>query len=242
MNLKHIKDSIDRNTIRILYKKQMNKSSERIRELRIKHLGERVFILGNGPSLNETDFSLIKNETFFAANAFYKGMKNFNIKPQYWAIGDGGIFDNHYKKVMKLNTNLFLTHQALYNYLTCPVYKKKEPYLIETIGKIKNKTNFSFDISKGIYIGGGIIPIMIQISFYLGFKEMYLLGCDCGSKGKPSHHFYKSNRKPRDDYSEIFEIYEICKYALNFCGRRIYNATVGGNLEVFPRVKLEDIV
>jgi hypothetical protein len=143
---------------------------------------------------------------------------------------------------MNIDTNLFLTHQALYRYFKKPSFKLYEPYLIKVIGKVKKKPNFSFDISKGIYIGGGIIPIMLQISFYLGFKEMYLLGCDCGSKGKPSHHFYKSNRKPRKDYSDIFEIYEICKAAIHLGDRRVYNATVGGNLEVFKRKKLEDIV
>ena len=98
-----------------------------------------------------------------------------------------------------------------------------------------------FTRTRGVYVGGGIIPVMIQISFYLGFKNMYLLGCDCGSEGKKSHHFYKSNRKPRDDYSEIFDVYEMCKYALYLGNRRIYNSTVGGNLEVFKRKRLEDI-
>src|SRR5271157_2832817 len=35
------------------------------------HLGERAFIIGNGPSLNKCDLSLLKNETTFAVNNIY---------------------------------------------------------------------------------------------------------------------------------------------------------------------------
>ena len=241
MKLKHIKDRFDRIIINQMYDRQMNESIEKIKELKMYHKNERVFILGNGPSLNDTKFKLIKDEIFFVANAFHKGMKKFGIKPQYWAIGDGKIYNEYYKDIMFVDTNLFLTHQALYSYLKRPVFKQNEPYLVKVTGKIKHKPNFSFDITKGIHIGGGIIPIILQISFYLGFKEMYLLGCDCGSKGKPHHHFYKCKTQPRKDYSDIFEIYKICRDALQLGNRKIYNSTVGGNLEVFERVDLEEI-
>jgi hypothetical protein len=44
-----------------------------------------------------------------------------------------------------------------------------------------------------------------------------------------------------DDWEKLFKTYEVCKRVYEEDGRKIYNATVGGKLEVFERVKLEDL-
>ena len=241
-----IKQIINKAEIKLtntLYNKQFESSIDKLKELKQKHKGERVFILGNGPSLNETNFKLIKDETFFAANTFFKGMKKFDIKPQYWAVGDKWIFKEHYQTLLKLDTTIFITYKALPKYLKdIEINNKKNIHIVKTLGFMKHHYDFSHNIERGIYVKGGIIPIMLQISYYLGFKNMYLLGCDCGSAGKPSHHFYESDKKPRTDYTEVFDAYKICFNGLNLANRNIYNATIGGNLEIFKRVKLEDII
>src|SRR6476659_3558999 len=46
-------------------------SMRRLRAFRNIHAGRRCFILGNGPSLNRTDLSLLKDEFTFCSNRFY---------------------------------------------------------------------------------------------------------------------------------------------------------------------------
>lgn len=75
----------------------------------------------------------------------------------------------------------------------------------------------------------------------MGFREVYLIGCDCSSKGSHSYASKDSNVTGNDDWETLFETYEVCKRAYEHDGRTIYNATVGGKLEVFERVKLGDL-
>ena len=44
---------------------------EKMKSLENKFKGERCFIIGNGPSLNELDLNKIKDEYAFGVNAFF---------------------------------------------------------------------------------------------------------------------------------------------------------------------------
>ena len=85
----------------------------------------------------------------------------------------------------------------------------------------------------------------------MGFNEVYLLGCDCDYS--KTHHFHGKDYSYMDDQvkqslaldsrnEEMFQSYRIIKNAFEKDGRKIYNATVGGKLEVFVRKKLEDVI
>ena len=230
----------------IMYKKEMDKTNDKIKSLYNIHDGKKCFLVGNGPSLNDTDFKKIRNETFFCVNAFYFGTEKFGIKAKHWVVGDGMLFENNYKKIMEMDTNLFLASQAAKRFLERKEYfmkyAKEEPMLLKNVGKMNNKNKFATDILKGVTGGGGITTIALQIIYYLGYSEVYLLGCDCGSKGD-KHHFYEKRTESMKckDYSNIFKVYEFCKNAYEKDGRAIFNSTVGGNLEVFERKNMGEI-
>jgi hypothetical protein len=220
------------------------KNNHKIEKLHNIHSGERCFIIGMGPSLNHTDFSIIKNEILFGVNNFYSGLNRFKINPKYWCVADSYVFENHYKPILKLDTTLFLTEKAgrmfLRNKDYYMKYVKKEPIIIRPLGHMATWNKVGTDLTKGAY-GGMVIYSCLQIAFYLGFEEMYLLGCDCTlSKGV---HFDGDTYKHGaiDEWSEKFRLYEVFKEVFEDNGRKIYNSTVGGNLEVFERKKLEDI-
>jgi hypothetical protein len=80
----------------------------------------------------------------------------------------------------------------------------------------------------------------------MGFKEIYLLGCDCYySMDIKKHHFTETVRI--DPTFSTAPNRMICGYkeAKKYADKHqiaIYNATRGGNLEVFDRVSLDDIL
>jgi ubiquitin C-terminal hydrolase len=96
----------------------------------------------------------------------------------------------------------------------------------------------------------------------MGFKKIYLLGCDCDyqineSPDEMRSHFYSESAEgqaltrslgsmshaERIEWQElILSNYEIVKHALESQGCTIYNAGIGGKLDVFDRVVLEDIL
>lgn len=176
-------------------------------------------------------------------NNLYMGFHDFNINPMYWCVADKYIFDKYYYDLLHLDTTLFLTNGAGQLFLNkikkYTQHYKLLPVVIRPLSDMKSTAEFSKDILKGV--NGGMVTLScLQIAYYLGFKEVYLLGCDCSSKGK--HYDDKINRKNVDDYWEhFFKLYGVCKKVYEENGRKIYNATVGGSLEVFERVKLEEL-
>lgn len=214
-----------------------------LKPLCFKHFNERCFIVGTGPSLKHTNLSLIKDEIMMGVNNLFMGFADFNIKPKYWCVADAKIFEKYAYNLLYLPTTLFLTDGAgqlfLHNMKKYPS-DSLAPYVLRPLSDMKTTKEFSTDIMKGV--NGGMVTLScLQIAYYLGFKEVYLLGCDCSSKGK--HYDNKVDVKSKDDYWEhFFKLYDVCKKVYEADERKIYNATVGGNLEVFERKLLEDII
>ena len=215
------------------------------------HKGQRCFIIGTGPSLNKTNLSLLKDEIIFGVNTLYRGMSEFGITCNYYAVSDEMVWKKHYENILGLDTVLFLSSGAGKNYLSkmnfCQKFQKGEPVVIKDLGPMWISKNFSKDLSTGVYWGSTIIiDICLQAAYYMGFKEVYLLGCDCDYTKQ--HRF---DRVETDElkgvavtrnWSRIFDSYEICKKVYEEDGREIINATVGGKLEVFERSRLEEII
>jgi len=227
------------------YKSAYEQSEERLRALKDKHKGERCFLVATGPSLNKTDFSLIKNEIIFGVNTLYKGLSRFDIKPAYYVVGDPIIFNAHAMKLLQLKTTLFLSGYAGRRFLENDALKSNNDNVILLHPLFEQDGVFSKDIGKGVFYGGSVVFLALQIIYYLGFDEVYLLGCDCDYSGM--HRFDGSTTENLvgmaiGETEKVFSSYELYKEVFERNGRKIYNATVGGKLEVFERKKLEEII
>lgn len=104
----------------------------------------------------------------------------------------------------------------------------------------------------------GVITFCLPLALHMGIQEVFLVGCDCDygiSQEKDAKQYFYDFSKHTTSTSkfetldrvwgqggEIFQIYEIVRREAERRGLRIYNATRGGLLEVFPRVNYEDIV
>lgn len=126
---------------------------------------------------------------------------------------------------------------------------------------------FSEDCSKKVYGGHTIAYVMLQLAVYMGFETIYLLGMDCNysveqrqgnvitRKNICNHmkeieeeekRFYKATY---DRYGEIYmakvdlqlKNYETARKYADEHNIKIYNATRGGKLEVFPRVNFDEL-
>lgn len=227
-----------------------NKNAKRIKRLKNKHKGERCFILGNSPSLNKVDFSLIRDEILFGTNALFMGTEKFGITPKYWAITNLTNWKAWSSSLQKLNTKLFVGGLAMKEMLktSSKMISQENIYLIPQLDFMwKDPNNFSTDLSKGAYNGDSIIiDICLQAAYYMGFNEIYLLGIDLDfSKG---YYFYEEDNKKLDiplvkeNLVHVLPSYEICKKFYEIDNRKIFNATIGGKLKVFPRKRIEDII
>ena len=247
--------------------KHMLTEGKRLRKFRNIHTGERCFVIGSGPSIKQQDLTILKDEITFTANWFvhHEHFDELVINyycasdPNLWQQGDG--FPETLYSPLNRNRDIvkFFEHTAK------PVCKKgklfadHQVYFIKLDYCRKVLDNFvSLDPSKLVYHGGTVvIDFCLPIAYYMGFQEVYLLGCDCDYHVDEVPDFSKAYffdikkhvvercedaiRASGWDTS-IFEAYEVMKSAFEKNSRKIYNATIGGKLEVFERVNLEDVV
>lgn len=99
---------------------------------------------------------------------------------------------------------------------------------------------------------GGSIPMTIQLAVQEGFDELYLIGCDLGHKAGSDNHFdpgYGASSGAKDSLN-IDEKTAYKRRTANRMGHElaltsspvpICNATIGGELEVYPRVNFRSL-
>lgn len=221
------------------------KNRERLRALKDIHKGKRCFIVCNGPSLKHIDFSLLKDEITLGMNRIYLMKEQNGFEPTYLGCVDkDSQIRQFYEDLDKLTMPCFFEF-GLRNLFS----KKDNQYFIA--GSFSHK--FQPDCSKLMGNAKSVTYKMMQLAYYMGFHEVYVIGKDhsyntteragVGIKatGEEENHFIKGYYKPgmrwdAPDYLAEEYDYEMTRAAFEKAGRIIKNATVGGKLEVFERV------
>ena len=237
---------------------QRSEDHNQIKKFKDIHVGERCFIVGNGPSLTISDLNLIENEHCFGFNRIFEVYDKTNWRPEFYMVLDNGVLktiadqiegiDAKYKFInimgklagVKKKNNLFF----FCNY--GPYRRKEYDYVKKTISK---------DPSKYISLNYTVACAAIELAIYMGFKEIYLLGVDnnitkrIDSKGVA--HIESGEdyglTKPHDIlYFSYYDAVESCyKCYKNYAEKnniKIVNCTRGGKLEIFPRMSLEEVL
>lgn len=156
-----------------------------------KYEGKRCFIVGNGPSLRKQELRKIHNEYVFTVNQMMKSELYQDLNSDFHVIADPLYFDiNPNKEEHKVVINTIKKINYLNKKPECffPVSVKKE---VNRLGLSDLNINYFFptlstydgmnpkiNLQKGVYIYNTVTQYAIQIAIYMGFKEIYLLGCD----------------------------------------------------------------
>ena len=118
----------------------------------------------------------------------------------------------------------------------CKTKKKlnKKPYILKKLNFLTSDSLINPEI--GIYKTNTVIGMCLQIAYYMGFKNIILIGCDCFYDNFGNHHFdgSKVDNFFRKDWTDVFEFYKIIKEKMQDVF--VCNCTEGGFLEVFPRM------
>ena len=109
-------------------------------------------------------------------------------------------------------------------------------------------TRFSKNAYAMLYDGYSITYTLIELAIYMGFTEIFLLGCDSTySADKSKQHFIESGQYDPEELritatDRLTVAYQNAKRYAEKHGVKIFNATRGGVLEVFQRVNLDDVL
>lgn len=236
------------------------REEKRLLEYRNKYMGKRCFVIGNGPSLCVEDLERLhqNGEYCFACNKIYKIFERTKWRPDFYACTDAEVFKQNYQSI--------LGQKGFQKFMgsNLPMQKeiKKDPNSIIINYAVKNieKTRFNPEATF-IYSGGSVTYVLITLAWMMGFREIYVIGCDHNYNffaGKNGQNIEVTSEINKDyfieDYmrpGEVINIgnlerteqgYRIAQKYIKAHGGRICNATRGGRLEVFPRVDLDKIL
>ena len=218
-------------------------SIERLSEYRNRHRGERCFILGNGPSLKKTDLSPLKDEVTFGLNRIYLLFDEMQFTTTY-----------------HVTVNKLVIEQCAHEMaaLLCPKFISWESRdLIDFTPDMaflpRGGFGFQGDIVKGVWEGATVTYVALQIAYYMGFETVILVGVDhsyvtagqphttvISEADDPDHfdprYFGKGFRWQLPDLETSELAYRIARYHYERANRRVVDATIGGNLNVFCKV------
>lgn len=235
----------------------LSKSSRKIRKFKDKYLGKRCFIIGNGPSLRAEDLDKLKGEYCFAANRVYKIFDKTDWRPTFFCSEDYKTLEACVDEINALPCEHKFISIACHWDMGINI--KGAKYFLLKYDDIENiPPQFSRQVDKFISWGNTITYTSIQLAVHMGFKEIYLLGVDHSFsvyqnlKGEvikdenAKDYFCEDYNKDKDklfvptpERSEL--AYMAAQAFANSSDVKIYNATRGGKLEVFPRVNFDDI-
>lgn len=230
------------------------------------HKGERCFILATGPSLDKVDLSKLKNEYTIGVNGIYKIAKEIDlnyfiyVSEWYWKENKEGIQNlNCDRKFLPLENKEYLQSPYATSWINIlrPRYYSKFGYPQKVPYFFSEKPNEFFTA------GGSVIFLSLQLAYYLGFKEVVILGLDhsydkndskykkhggdyCTTSAGDKSHFgvdYNSaNIKYHVDLNAMERGYQMAKEVFAQNGRKIFNASPGSKLDIFDKIEYNNYI
>ena len=237
-------------------------NDRRILAHRNRHAGERIWVIGNGPSINETDLSPLRDEVTIGTNSIFLNRDRMGFDVTHYVVEDYLVAEDRVEDIVALRgpTKWFG------NYLAYCLPDAANTVWINVSVDYHDSPSwprFSRDLSRIAYVGGTVTYLCIQLAYFLGAAEVVLVGLDHsyvvdrdetpteGNTIMSTHgdvnHFHpdyfgvgKRWHIPRVDRME--RAYIRARGVFEEDGRRLLNATKAGYLEVFPRVDYDRLV
>jgi len=219
----------------------------RLVELKDIHKGKRAFIIGNGPSLKQTNLAKLKTEYTFGLNRIYLMFPELGFGTTYFVSVNDLVIEQCAGEISTLSMPKFLSWRSHRFFPSGPI---PATFLYTTY----DNPAFARDVSHRVWESATVTYVALQLAFHMGFEQVILVGVDHNSNvpGKanstivsqgddPNHfvpgYFGKGFRWQLPDF-ETSEIgYRLARQAFEREGRQILDATLGGNLTIFPKVE-----
>ncbi len=221
-------------------------SRSRLRTYKDIHKGQRCFIIGNGPSLKNTDLSLLKNEFTFGLNRIYLLFDEIGFATTYHVTVNKLVLEQTTDEISNLSIPSFISWDAR----DVVKFRHNMMFLRHIY---REGPRFFTNVTEGIWEGATVTYVAMQLAFYMGFEKVILVGVDhnFATKGVPNatvvstgddpnhfspSYFGKGFRWQLPDLESSELAYRIADFQYRVSGRNIVDATIGGKLDIFPKV------
>ena len=217
--------------------------------------GKRCFIVATGPSLRVSDLELLKkrNEITFSMNLIFTLYDQTEWRPDFYVVEDPK-FLKLYDWKNEVDTDKLCKNTAFFPdmYRKAIVGRNVVFYPLSYLGHLMKqddeKLKYCKDFLWGIYCAYTVTNVCIQLANYMGFSEVYLLGSDCNYKTTSKHSTKERDENIyTDEYADqahlnLIRGFDFIGKHVEKDGTKVFNATRGGQLEVFERVNFDDLM
>jgi len=226
-------------------------SRKRLKKFWNLHEGKTCFIIGNGPSLNKMDLSLLRDQFTFGLNRIYLLFPKIGFTTTYLVSVNKLVLEQCANEISDLSIPKFISWYSRKNFrFSLNTYYIRDSY--------DNTLAFAKNPKYRIWEGATVTYVAIQLAYYMGFQRVILIGLDHNfiTKGKahivivtkdydPNHfdpnYFSKGFRWQLPDLDASEKAYQIARDVFEKDGREILDATIGGNLQVFPKINYKSL-
>lgn len=237
----------------------------RLRPFKNAHHSERCFIIGNGPSLNQTDLTRLADEITFGVNGIFYKTDEVGFVPTYYAVEDPAFMRDNLARINTYRPARYRFFPARY-YHDLTDHHETAFFEYNRGFYLENSPNygiprFSTDAAQRLYSGMSITYINMQLAFYMGFREVFLIGVDfsyvippsakiegtliTSTEADPNHFhpdYFGAGKQWHDpQLDRVGRAFQLADNVFRWHNRQIFNATIGGELEIFQRVRYDDL-
>lgn len=208
-----------------------------------------MLVVGNGPSLNKTPLDLFAKYNSIGLNKINLIFPKTSWRPKFICCANNIVAWQNREFFTSSNIPIFLSWKA--RMFTKSRNKNKIKYFLNL-----PTTEFSCRFIDGVGSSGTVTYTALQLAYFFGANPIILVGVDhnfghtgqantIATMNKPDeNHFhpeyFKKGQKwglPNLPASEIGYKNALKAYTLE--KRKIYDATVGGKLQVFPKIEID---
>jgi hypothetical protein len=225
-------------------------SRARIKRLQHAHAGKTAIIICNGPSLLRTDLSLLNGVYTFGLNKINLLFDKTDFRPSCIVAMQEFVLEQNAEFYNTTDIPLFVSYTRL------GTVKPRENVVFLYSSGVRA---FSKDCSMAVDNGHTVTFVALQLAFHMGFKDVALVGADhsFAVDGPPNkiatagardeshfdpNYFAGGVKWVLPDLFQSEVSYEMARQMFAAYDRRVVNCTVGGKLEIFPRMTLEDFL
>jgi len=221
-------------------------SRRALASMKNRHVGERCFILGNGPSLARTDLGLLRGDVTFGMNRIYLLYPSLGFQTTYYVSVNELVIEQCASEIRALRGPKFITWRARR-------WLRGDPEVVFIDSDYTGEARFASEVSRRVFEGSTVTFVALQIAFHMGFTDVVLVGVDhhFATHGEPNAAVVSAREDP-DHFSPTYfgpgfrwqlpdleaseRGYRMARQAYEAAGRRVSDATIGGKLAIFPKV------
>ncbi len=228
-------------------------SMARLAALKDAYRGQRCFIIGNGPSLRQTEVSRLRDEVTFGMNRVYLAFDEWGFRTTFLVSINDLVIEQCVDDFLALDMPRFFSWRAR-RFFPAAAEENLPTFLYTTYDAPK----FARDARFRLWEGATVTYVCLQLAFHMGFEQAVLIGVDHSfqtrgqanqtvvSQGDDPNHFApnyfgKGFRWQLPDLDTSEQAYWLARRAWEADGRQVLDATIGGKLTVFPKVDYESL-